>query len=61
MIDKTILLLELENHLSNSVRELRAAYVLCKDNGMENTASSLADVVLDCELSIERLARAREA
>lgn len=61
MTDKTVVLLELENYLSNAASALRAAYIICKDNGMENTASSLADVVLDCELSMERLARAREA
>lgn len=50
MIERSILLIELENHLSQAAKALRAAWVLCKQNGMEATAKELADTVLDVDL-----------
>lgn len=48
-------LTELENHLQQAARALRAAWVLCKHNGMEPTAKELADTVLDVETARDRV------
>ena len=42
-------LTELESHLQKAASALRAAWILCKHNGMEPTAKELADTVLDVE------------
>ena len=59
MVDKSVLLLELENHLRNAAGALRAAWILCKHNGMEKTAKELADTVLDVETAHEQTKNAR--
>lgn len=48
-------LLELENHLQHAAGALRAAWVLCKHNGMQPTAKELSDTVLDLETARERV------
>lgn len=49
MVERSILLIELENHLGAAAKALRCAWLLCKHNGMEATAKELADTVLDVE------------
>lgn len=49
MVERSFLLIELENHLGQAAKALRAAWILCKHNGMEKTAKELADTVLDVE------------
>jgi hypothetical protein len=53
MIEKTILLIELEQHLNDAAKALRCAWRLTKHNGMETTAKELADIVLDVETAHE--------
>lgn len=59
MIERSILLIELESHLGNAAGALRAAWILCKHNGMESTAKEIADTVLDVETAHERICRER--
>ena len=61
MIERSILLIELETHLSEAAKALRAAWRLCKHNGMEATAKELADTVLDVETAHEQIADERAA
>lgn len=61
MIERSILLIELENHLSNAAKSLRAAWRLCKNNGMEPTAKELADTVLDVEAACQQVKDDRAA
>lgn len=61
MIERSILLIELENHLDPAARELRAAWLLCKRNGMEATAKELANTVLDVETAHQRVTDDRGA
>lgn len=48
-------LTELESHLQKAASALRAAWILCKHNGMEPTAKELADTVLDVETARDRV------
>ncbi len=61
MIERTVLLIELENHLGHAARALRAAWLLCKHNGMEMTAKELADTVLDVETAHKQVTDERVA
>ena len=55
-------LTELEANLQSAASALRAAWVLCKHNGMEKTAKELADTVLDVETARDIvIAERREA
>lgn len=54
MIERSVLLAELENHLGNAARALRASWLLCKHNGMGPTAKELADTVLDVETAFQQ-------
>ena len=58
MVERSVLL-ELENHLGHAARSLRAAWILCKRNGMERTAKELADTALDIEIAYEHTKNAR--
>ena len=55
MIEKSVLLIELENHLEISAKALRCAWRLCKHNCMEKTAKELADTVLDVETAHQQI------
>lgn len=59
MIERSILLIELENHFSQAASALRAAWMLCKHNGMESTAKDIADAVLDTETARDQIKRER--
>jgi hypothetical protein len=59
MIERSILPIELENHLGEAARALRCAWRLCKHNGMEATAKELADAVLDVETAHEQVSKER--
>ena len=61
MVERSVLLIELESHLGNAASALRAAWILCKHNGMEATAKELADTVLDVETAHKRVGRERDA
>ena len=61
MVEKSILLLELESHLSDAAKALRCAWRLCKHNGMEPTAKELADTVLDVETAYQQVKDERAA
>jgi hypothetical protein len=61
MVERIVLLIELENHLSQAARSLRAAWRLCKHNGMEPTAKELADTVLDVETACQQVTDERKA
>ena len=61
MIERSILLIELENYLSQAAKALRAAWVLCKHNGMEATAKEIADTVLDVETAHKQTTDERAA
>jgi hypothetical protein len=58
-MERNILLIELENHLGEAAKELRAAWFLCKHNGMEASAKELADTVLDIETARKQVADER--
>jgi hypothetical protein len=51
MIERSILLIDLEQQLGVAAKALRCAWKLAKHNGMEATAKELADTVLDVETS----------
>lgn len=53
MVERSILLIELENHLGEAAKALRCAWRLAKHNGMESTAKELADTVLDVETAYQ--------
>lgn len=61
MVERSILLIELENHLSDAAKALRCAWLLCKHNGMEPTAKELADTVLDVETAYQQVKDERAA
>jgi hypothetical protein len=61
MIERSVLLIDLENHLDRAAKALRAAWMLCKHNGMEATAKDLADTVLDTETACRRVSDERSA
>jgi hypothetical protein len=61
MVERNILLIELASHLSDAAKALRAAWRLCKHNGMEPTAKELADTVLDVETACRQVAEERSA
>ena len=61
MVERSILLIELENHLGEASKALRAAWRLCKHNGMEATAKELADTVLDVETAHQQVSDERAA
>lgn len=48
-MERSVLQIDLEAHLGEAAKELRAAWLLCKHNGMEPAAKELADTVLDVE------------
>lgn len=60
MIERSVLLLELDNHFGSAASALRAAWILCKHNGMGATAKEIADTVLDVETAHELVCRERE-
>lgn len=55
MIERSVLLIELESHLSDAAKALRCAWRLCKHNGMDATAKELADTVLDAETAYQQV------
>lgn len=55
MVERSILLIELESQLSDAAKALRCAWRLCKYNGMEPTAKELADTVLDVETACQQV------
>lgn len=57
MIDRPVLLIELEDHLGKAAKSLRAAWLLCKHNGMEAVAKELADTVLDVETAHSQISQ----
>jgi len=59
MIERSILLLELEKNLSNAAKALRLAWELAKHNGMEATAKELADTVLDVETACQQVSKSK--
>ena len=61
MVERRILLIELESHLDNAAKALRCAWLLCKHNGMQSTAKELADTVLDVETAHRQVADERGA
>jgi len=61
MIEKSVLLIELENHLNEAAKALRCAWRLSKHNGMEEVAKELADTVLDVETACEIVSLERKA
>lgn len=56
MVERSILLIELENHLGQAAKTLRVAWLLCKHNGMGATAKELADMVLEVETAHRKVA-----
>lgn len=60
-MERSILLIELEHHLGEAASALRAAWRLCKRNGMEPTAKELADTVLDVETAYQQVKNERGA
>lgn len=61
MIGRSVLLIELEQHLGEAAKALRCAWRLAKHNGMEPTAKELADTVLDVETAYEMVRDERGA
>ena len=63
MVDRVIVLIDLENHLSDAAKALRCAWLLCKRHGMVATAKELADTVLDVETAYQsaKIEREQEA
>lgn len=61
MVERSVLLIELENHLGQAAKSLRAAWLLCKHNSMEATAKELADTVLDVETAHQQITDERNA
>lgn len=55
MIERSVLLIELEQHLGEAAKALRCAWRLAKHNGMEPTAKELADTVLDVETAYQQV------
>ncbi len=55
MVERSILLIELEQHLGAAAKALRCAWKLAKHNGMEPTAKELADTVLDVETAYQQV------
>lgn len=51
----TLIHVELETHITQAAVELRAAWLLCKRNGMEATAKEISDTVLDLETAAKEL------
>ena len=51
----TLIRVDVEIHLNKAAVELRAAWLLCKRNGMEATAKEIADTVLDLETAANEL------
>lgn len=61
MIERTVLLIELEQHLESAAKALRCAWKLTKHNGMEPVAKELADTVLDVETAWQQVKHERTA
>lgn len=61
MIERSMLLIELESHLGQASKALRCAWRLSKYNGMEATAKELADTVLDVEEAHKQVSDERKA
>lgn len=59
MVERSVLLIELESDLDKAARALRHAWKLCKHNGMEATAKELADTVLDVETALQQVSDER--
>lgn len=55
MVERSVLLIELEHHLGEAAKALRCAWRLAKHNGMEPTAKELADTVLDVETAYHQV------
>lgn len=59
MIERSILLIELEGNLYVASKALRDSWLLCKQNGLEHIAKELADTVLDVETACLRIQKQR--
>ena len=59
-MEKSELLNELEKQLKTASKSLKAAWKLCKHNGMDDTAKELADTVLDVDLAHQMASEKRD-